>query len=181
MINIPLTELEKLLVEVKSAKPVTFVAITDARANKKSVEPDPTTGEKIPNPYDMILKKTRVNGFIGYDYEAAVNRQRAREGEAQDFTAQERTWGSVVSPALSEKDGKRYLRVKVQSYLESEYFGVNGTTMVPITKDQAKVFIREKKSSGNQGVEKEVDHKEYLLSNVESITMDGQAYTLLRG
>ena len=181
MKKLSLAQLEQVLLEVKAAKPVTFIATTDARANKKAVEADSVTGVKAPNPFDKILKKTRVNGFLGYDYEKAVNRQRIREGNEADFIAQPRTWGEVVSPAMSEKDGKRYLRVKVQAYLETEYFGVNGDKMVPITEAAAKVFIRPHTPSASQALEREVDHKEYALSNIDSITMDGEIYELIRG
>lgn len=168
-------EFEKILLEVKGATPITFVATTDARANRKSVD-----GNKTPNPYDKILKRTRVNGFIGYDYEAAVNRQRTREGETADFEVGERSHGERIAPAVAETNGVRKLVVKVQSYLESEYFGVIGTTMKAITKDEAKLFIKEKTSSGAQGVEKEIDHKEYNISNIESVTLKGENYELLK-
>lgn len=166
---------EGLLMEIKSATPVTFVAITDARANKKSVD-----GNKTPNPYEKILKKTRVNGFIAYDYETAVNRQRAREGEATDFEAGERKHGERIAPAVSETNGVRKMVVKVQSYLGSEYYGVNGSAMKPITEAEAKLFIREKDGPKNQGVDKVVDHKEYNISNLEEVSLKGELYQLIK-
>lgn len=184
MKSIPRSDFTDLLMEVKTARPVTFIATTDTGANKNSVAPDPISGEKIPNPYEKILKRSRVNGFIAYDYEAAVNRQRVREGETADFAAGERKHGERIAPAVSETNGVRKMVVKVQNYLGSEYFGVPfgskpGDPLVPLTEAEAKKFIREKSKPKNQGVEKAVDHKEYNISNLEEVTLDGEIYKLV--
>lgn len=178
--QIKLFEFEALLQGIKGATPITFVATTDARANKKSVEPDARTGEKIQNPYDKILKRTRVNGFIGYDYEAAVNRQRVRDGNTEVFEAQERSHGERIAPALAETNGVRKMVVKVQSYLAVEYFGVNGVVMKPITETEAKVFIREKTHSKSQDLDREVDHKEYNTVNIETANLLGESYEVIK-
>ena len=181
MKTISRAEFTNLLMEIKAARPVTFIAITDTRANKNSCNPDPDTGKKIPNPFEKIVKRSRVNGFIAYDYEAAVNRQLVREGKDADFVAGERKHGERIAPAVSETNGIRKMVVKVQSYLESEYFGIvpNMPSMIPLTESQAKVFIREKSGPTNQGTDKAIDHKEYNISNIEEVTLDGETYKLV--
>jgi len=87
MKTITQAQLLALLSNVKSACPIGFTALTDARPHK--------TG----NPFAEIRKLSRVWPIAGANYESAVNRALAREGEEATFQAK-RAQYDRISPCL---------------------------------------------------------------------------------
>ena len=103
------------LSEIRGATFATLICETDARLKK--------TG----NPFGQVQKVSRVNVCLGFQYEAAVNRQRTREGAEADFESAPRQWGSrIPGTFLVEHKGRTYLETKVERSLEHAYITADG-------------------------------------------------------
>ena len=98
------TQLLNLVRETPGAFPIGLLTETDARAKK--------TG----NPFGEIRKRVYAVGFVGANYEGAVNREAGRQGgDAGEFKAKPRQWGEWL-PGLESKvathKGRLYLRTQ---------------------------------------------------------------------
>lgn len=152
---------------------VSFEAETDARCVKKNRE----TGEPRPEEWGAkILKRSRVNGVLGYDYENSVNNQRSREGKDSDFQKEERRWGVRLDRVWVSHKGELYFTIKVERSLESpRYFTESG---VEIPAEDVKPYLPKKSSSSRQGTDKEIIHREYKLSSLRGITINKVSYEI---
>lgn len=159
-------QLVSLLMANKGATAVTIVART---------EPDM---RKTGNPYiGQVFKVSRVNGFIGFRYENAVNNQLAREGEATDFVAKPRSWGvHVPGTPLVEHKGNYYVELKVEKSLDHRFEDASGNELDDATLDLVKQFIPVKNKPMSQGTEKEVICRDYKVATILSITYRGTCY-----
>lgn len=159
-------QLVEMLLLVKGAQPISFWSVTDARLNKRG------------NPHPMPVKKlSHVNGFVGFDYESVVNRQRVREDKEGDFESEERSWGTKLTNYLVEHKGTYYLAVKVERSLHpARYFDAEGNEL---TKEQVSPFFGARKDLGRQGVEKEVIYRNYTVGNIRHIRMNGVNYNII--
>lgn len=177
MKTITTTQLANLLSKVTHATAIGFTAVTDARPKK--------TG----NPYSSIQKWTKVSAFTGTIYENAVNRQLTREGHGDEaaFEAKERSWGNRISSALVSKlDAKTgevrfYLPAQIQRTSKPLYLVPTGAaqrlTVVP--KERVAPWLpasKTEETAAAQGVEKPVIYRDYLLSSIRSINLDGERY-----
>ena len=160
-------ELVEVLRAHKGATPISFSAFTTVKARK--------TG----NPYDAILKFSIVNAFTGHDYEASVNRQLVREGQAPDFQERGRSWGTNINNILSEKDGKFYLRVRPLKTSSPLYFVKVGGTIKRVDKTKIQAFLPPTYHSQIQNTSTEILHREYLVTNLRSVTLGGVRYEIL--
>lgn len=145
---------------------------------------------KTDNPYLGVMKHSRVNGQLNWIYENAVNNQRYREaqpidenGEIEHFTPEARRWGvriqredNTYTPlVVHEKKGETffYLEMKVLRSIASKYM-LDGKE---IDKELIRPFLYEA-SEGRQEVENPVILRDYSVSSIQSVTMDGSLYLL---
>ena len=200
MTRLDLDRLKQLLGSVSHATPLNITALVDARAKKKATLPPPEeafawhryfcqlsgialplpVGETIVNPFHSVAKLSVVNGFTGFDYEASVNRQHVREGTEATFAAQERAWGTVVSPALVENKGEFYLRLKVERTAKPVYL-TRKTAESPwlvTPKETITPFLPPPSTAPSQGLEREVVYRNYKLASLVSLSMDGSKYRI---
>ena len=157
------TVLAQMLAEQKGAKPVTFIAETDARVKQGTKNnPSPFRGKNV-------TKRAKVNGMIGWIYANSVNNQRAREGNEDFFVAHPRKWGERIkgTPLVEYKD-RQYLEVKVEKVLSTEYF-VDGE---PVDIETLKPFLPVKNQSARQETEKAILIADYAVDNIVSIRLD---------
>ena len=123
-----------------------------------------------------ILKRSRVNGVLGYNYENSVNNQREREGKDSDFQQEERRWGVRLDRVWVSHKGELYFTVKVERSLEEpRYFTESG---VELSRDEVKPYLPKKSKSSRQGTDKEIIHREYKLSSLRGITMNRQTFEI---
>lgn len=125
---------------------------------------------KTDNPYfGRIIKETRVNGVIRWDYQTAVNKQRVRELKEPTFESEPRAWGERVpgTPLIQHKD-LFYLEVKVER-ASSVYLTDDGSE---VALDDLKPFLP-KKGEGRQEVEKPVILRDYRLDHIIKIIWHG--------
>lgn len=144
---------------------ITIDTRTDARARKTD------------NPYGRIFKRSRVNGFANWIYGRSVNRQREREGLADDFDAMPRAWGARIEHTpLVFHAGKLYLELKVERSLAHSYETADGTAL---TQSQVASFLPAKRDdSGRQGVERTVILRDYAISSVVAVVMERQLFPI---
>lgn len=162
-------QLREKLSAIKGATFVTISALTDARARK--------TG----NPFDAVLKLSRVNGVVGMSYENSVNRQLAREGKDQlTFKAKERSWGEHETAALIVKDGpegqKAYLAIQPRNTRRLALFGQTAKGLRQVSEETVKPFLPAYRPPTNQGTDKPVEHRTYALESIAAITMGGESF-----
>lgn len=136
------------------------------------------------NPFGKQLRKlAHVNGMIGWNYGNSVNNQRTRENQPLDakgnvefFTPLPRKWGKRLKHAdgtltpLVEHKGQKYLEVKVQASLQHVYM-LHGK---PVDAAKVKPWLRKHNESKRQKVKKPVILRDYAISNIKVIAVDGQ-------
>lgn len=163
--TLTVAELREALASQKSATPIAFCAITSAKARK--------------NPYGEIRKVSFVQAFTACDYEKSVNRQREREGSAQNFQAEARQWGERVAPCLVENKGKSYLVAHVTRAKKPLFYVQSAGIWKGIEKAEIASFLYTS-SAPKQELEKEVIYRNYSLDNIRSISIGGKKYKIRR-
>lgn len=166
-----LAEVNRLLQARAGAELLTVITRTIPEMRKKG------------NPYHgRILKVSKVNGQIRFNYEAGVQRQQEREGKEANFEAQPRKWGTHVSPhstflAHVTKEGfqRFYLRLRVLRS-KSVYVDENGAVIDP---ELIKPFLPVQPPS-KQGVESEVIERDYNLDNILALSIAGEKLLIER-
>jgi len=179
MQNVTTEQLKYILEGRGTQTEVTIASATVPRMRKKN------------NPYfDRVKKHSIVVGDICFRYEDEVNKQRQREHtlnlvagepveqEVTKFEALNRTWGEKEQTrervgALVYHGQNAYLELKVAQSVRHEYRDLDGNL---IDKENIKPFLYESKPSQRQGTDKEVIIRDYKLSNIVSILLDGRTY-----
>lgn len=167
MKQVTVAEMVQIFRDHKGAMPISFTALVDTRARKTN------------NPYDQILKFSEVNAFTGHDYENSVNRQRVREGSTPDFVERGRSWGTNINNILVENKGQFYLRVRPLHTSEPIYFAKVGKTIKKVAKEAIEHLLPPVYHSQIQDTAKEIIHREYLVSNLRTVTLNGSSYELV--
>lgn len=155
-----LGELKAALASRKGTSFVTIVALTDPRMRKRG------------NPYiERVLKRSTVNGAIGWIYQNSVNRERARENLEPDFEAFPRKWGQrIKGTPFVEHKGKTYLELKVERAISTEYL-LDGEV---VDKSVIEEWLPKRKPEGErQEVDRPIILRDYDLANIKAITFDG--------
>lgn len=107
-------------------------------------------------------KRATINGFLGVDYEAGVNRRLERAGETPNFVAQDPRWGHG-GPIVVEHKGSFYLRINVGRTLQKDFF-----------RDGMQISAEEAGDSNRD--ESGMKLRKYKLQSIRSITMGGKTY-----
>jgi len=152
-----------MLKEQKGSKPATIVAETEPKVKQGTVNsPSPFRGKKV-------VKRSRVNGFIGWIYKNSVTNQREREGNLESFTPEPRKWGErIQGTPLVHYNGKTYLELKVENVLDTVYFVDGVETSVEDLKD----YLPKPRQAKTQQTEKPIILADYNLDNIRSIKLD---------
>ena len=175
--RVTVDELATILGGIKSARPAGIVTLTEVKAKK--------TG----NPFGTIRKLARANIFLSFDYAESVRRQQSREGyRIAHFTPNPHLWAERESPCLSKHPvtGKLYLRAKVEKASPPIYlYQRSSGAWSPVEEAKVKAFLPNDDASAAraaeyQGVEKPVIFRQYSLSNLVSITLNGVRYRVKR-
>ena len=148
---------------VKGTTMVTVSCETEPKMNK--------TGNPF---FGLIVKKQAMNGVVGFDYEAAVNRLAEKEG-AEAREAKPRVWGVLTADRIFvEHKGNYYLRMKVQSSCGEGPKYYSKETGEEISKDLLKPWMPERKKSSTQSdLTGEVVERDIALSNVRELKIKG--------
>lgn len=161
-------DLLKLLYKTKGATPVTLVT-----------ETYPATKAGSPH----IMKRSEVNGLLHVNYEAAVNRQREREGKDPDFCTEKPVWGdqfaeSCIKLHMNKETGelRRYVTIGVQGRAEPVWFRDGQKCEL----DDIKQFLPSSKPSKKQGTAKPIEVRTYEITpgrcRVKGLAINNEAY-----
>jgi hypothetical protein len=131
---------------------------------------------KTGNTLGTVRKVSRVNVCLGFQYEAAVNRQRVREDGTPDFESAPRQWGErIPGTVLVSHKGKTYLETKVEKSLDHKYLGTNGTVLA----DELIAPFLPKKGATRQGTEKEIIVRDYDIGSIRHVSCKGEEYVIV--
>jgi hypothetical protein len=162
---VTLKQLTNVLKEVNRPIPATIVALSVVKMNK------------IGNPYHgKITKKQKANVFIKFDYQNSINKARIKESKEADFISKPRVWGiHVENTPLIEHKNEFYLEARFLNYgPKVEYFidSIN-----PIKKSEFSNYLPTvKECSGRQELDDSVIMRDFKLSGILEITMNGIKY-----
>ncbi len=137
-----------------------------------------------------IRKRAHTRVVIGGTYAGAVNTRRAKatsDGHQEQFQSQGRSWGERLKllggahrkgkrASILSHNGRLYLDVQALQVLSSSFVGIDGEE---IPRDQVTPFMRKRKSSQTQQLEDEVKWRDYALTNVRQLRMQGQTFTVV--
>lgn len=162
------------LQEHKGLAIVGLHCLTDARCRK--------TG----NPYGQVTKRVQTVGFVGADYELAVNREALRQpGATPEFQATSLPWGKWLIPhKVIEHNGKLYLRTQTtpgnrrkQPAKVLAYYASNGHKL---TRDDVRPYLPVVRESDKQqsetGIRDTVWVRTYAFESIKRIRLDGRTY-----
>ena len=130
---------------------------TEVKMNKKDVE----TKSEL-NPYIGATKISMIRVILNPDYQKQVNDQREAEGKEANFEASERKWGTSLGNGIIEKNGNLYVSYIHVETLKTDYFFDDKE----IEYSKLRPFVPVKKSTGNQGVDKEVQFRMVAVENI---------------
>src|SRR6185312_11339306 len=113
----------------------------------------------------------------------SVNAQRERENLEPDFIAEPRKWGERLPnfPLVRHvKDGveKLYLEMKIQRSLHHRYI-LDNHKAIGIENDLITACLPIRAESSRQQLEKEVILRDYELSNIKRIRINGITYQVV--
>jgi len=137
----------------------------------------------------VVVVREGRNSMVGVNYENAVNNQRKREqGEDHEqFVAESRRWGTRImkdngkpTPFVRHiKDGeeKLYMTITVRWEKNAKY--EDSITGEPIDPIEFEEFTYSRSKSSRQNVEKQVEPRDYTLSNIHGWLYGGVYHTIV--
>jgi len=174
-IVINVARLVEILMAVRGAEPITFVARTIPSMRK--------TGNRF---VGLIEKVAKVNGMVNVDYSAAVERQLVREGKDVSEFHKGESWhhavirndGTFTPLCQHNKNNSYYLRFVAGNTLESEYRWIaNDAPLSDSDVAELKTFIQTS-TYANQGVDKAIRFQTRDLSSIKILTLEKQTYII---
>ena len=170
-------EIIDILLAIKGAKILSFVAQTDPKPLKKSRE------TKQPTPWASLIKIARLNGMVNFHYDAGVLRRLEKEGKDPSSFRQGESWhepltidGKLTPFCTHKKTGKLYIRFQHLSTVESKYIG-DGNVM---DFEQVKDYLPQASNYGNQGLSQPLIFLVYGMDTIQSVNLDGMTYLIRR-
>lgn len=150
-----------------------------------------TKAKKTGNPFALpILKTVRTIGYVGANYEKAVNREANRQGETPAFEAESLPWGSWLIPGkVIEHNGQFYLRTQTtpgnRRKMPAKVLGYQDAKGNPVTYQEIKQFLPIARESNKQqeetGIQQTVWVRTYAFNSILKIRISGETYKLIPG
>lgn len=178
-------ELENLLAtRAPGARVLGFTALTKIATVKKTRD-----GFARANPYAGVFKLSSVRPMVGTSYESAVNRQREREGSADDFVASnpryERYRGQLV---VYPSTGNVCLPVQFNATATKQQTGKpvylvqdrEGLPLRIVSKETVSPWLPLEPEPIKQDLANPIFWRTYSLRNIASLSLDGQKYRVRR-
>ena len=153
----PISEMIERFKSLKGCKMMTITIRTQPRL--RASKSNPLNGR--------VVKFQSINGAVGYNYEAAVNRQRTKDHTPPDFEALSRRnmvhiGGSILK---HNKTNEHYVFLRPLSKQPAIYY-VDGRV---VTLDKIAQYLYsppKKDKGGSQGVSKEIPYINIKVSNI---------------
>lgn len=167
MKRITAVELQVKLAQVRTATFATITTVTEPQMKK--------TG----NPYlGRIRKKQTMNVVINFDYANSVNNQLKKEDKEATFVPHARKWGErIQGTCLIQHKGQVYLEAKPNGKPSASEYLFDGE---PIEKAKIALYLpKENSNADHQGVEKEIIIRDFKLSSIAEIKLQGEQYEII--
>lgn len=121
-------------------------------------------------PYQGRVRKVgKTNACVGFNYERSVNKVRTSEGLEPRQAGRHWSEGNDNNAFFVTSDaGNVSIRVKVQKFLESRYYDLQGQE---IPKSELSEWFYPKK-------DREIEYLNIRLDNLVQVTMNGKVYEL---
>ncbi len=172
-------EAKEIFAHISGAKPITIIAVTDARL-KKTNNPLIALGN--------VYKVAKINGMANTDHETAVNRQAARENIVANYQSGERSWGTRIgNGGLVEYKGAYFVPIQINPisrarpiYLAPKMRGTK-VRLTPVAKEELAPFLpadQREAHSARQGVERSVERRDFRLDSIVQFSLDGEKYRI---
>ena len=179
MKKVTLKELAQILLETNIVKGMPMFASVLQTTEPKALKKSRTTKE--PNPFESILKVSKVSILLNSEYEKAVINQLAKE----DKEASEYEKGTNTMPLVFGENnqfigifkGEFVLQYRPNDNVKAKTkFVANGK----IT-DKSKLvdFLPTENHATNQGTEREILWRKLYLKNVRKIAVNGEVYKVI--
>lgn len=169
-------QLAEMIAKSQGSLIVGIQALTDAKARK--------TGNK----FGPIFKQVRAVGFVGADYEKAVNREAGRQGEKPRFEAEKLPWGKWLIPnKLIENNGKLYLRTQsspgVRRKQPAKVLSYRDAMGKFLSREEIKPFLppvyESAKQQSETGIDATVWVRTYAFDSIQKIRIAGQTFQVV--
>ena len=138
----------------------------------------PVDMKKTGNPYvgREVLKTTAQSGQFGFDYEAGMNRNLAKEGMTPDFVVGERSWGINEGKGiiLNPKTGEVSIQLRVEAKPSSVIYTLDGEM---IDKEVLAPYLPVHKAGTYDGVDKPTV-RTYRADRIKSLRINGEEYLI---
>jgi hypothetical protein len=181
MKNVTEKELAQILFDTKLTKGMpTFANVLQQTLPKTLVKS--RTDKTIKNPFQTILKVSKVSILLNSEYEKAVTNQLAREGkEATEYHKGENTMPIIFgenNQFIGIFNGEFVLQYRPNDNVmpQTKYFADGVETDKKLLAD----FLPTESKATNQGTEREILWRKLYLNNVLEITLNGETYKVIR-
>ena len=174
-IVINVARLVEILMAVRGAEPITFIARTVPAMRK--------TGNRF---VGLVEKVAKTNGMVNVDYTKAVERQLVREGKDVSEFQEGTSWhhaviradGTFTPLCQHNKNNSYYLRFVAGNTLESEYRWIaNDSPLSTADVAELKTFLQIS-TYANQSLEKTIKFQTRDLSSIKVLTLEKQTYII---
>lgn len=154
----------------RGARPFSVVLITEPLLRSKSRD------SGLPCPWKRITKLQMVNCFLNVNYEAAVNRQREREGVEPNFKVKPNWFTHTKTKGIVQhlKTERLYLQLKVEKVIEAYFFDDN----TEVAREVIAEYLPLRSFPANQGVDKPVLTMTPALDSIKAFKVDGEIYSI---
>lgn len=180
MKKVSLKELAQILLETNIVKGMPMFAsvlqTTEPKCNVKS-----RTNKEIKNPYQSIIKVSKVSILLNSEYEKAVINQLAKEDkEATEYKKGENTMPLVFgenNQFIGIFKGEFVLQYRPNDNVKAKTkFVANGKIT---DKNKLVDFLPIENHATNQGTDKEILWRKLYLKNVRKIAVNGTLYKVI--
>jgi hypothetical protein len=153
-------ELAQRLREISGTTHITFHATTQPRL---------TGGKKCP--LYGVKKHVQINGPIGTNFQADVERRQAAEGQPAGYIPGQ-TYADYEGGLVTHKE-KHYLRIRIDNILHESYT-LDGNQ---VTKEEVDQYTR-KDRENRQGLDAPAEMRRFSLENITEVRMSNHVFTL---
>jgi len=181
MKNVTEKEIAQILFDTKITKGMpTFASVLQQTLPKTLVKS--RTDKTIKNPFQTILKVSKVSILLNSEYEKAVTNQLAKEGkEATEYHKGENTMPITFgenNQFIGIFNGEFVLQYRPNDNVipQTKYFADGVETDKKTLVD----FLPTENKAQNQGTDREILWRKLYLKNVLEMTLNGETYKVIR-
>ena len=181
MLKVTEKELAQILLETKIVKGMPMFA-SILQATKPSMTVKSRVNKEIKNPYQSVIKVSKVAILLNSEYEKAVTNQLAKEGkEASEYEKGKNSMPLEFgenNQFIGKFNGEFVLQYRPNDIIKPKTKFICDNKLV----DKKKLvdFLPIERHAENQGTEREILWRKIYLKNISKLTVNGQTYKILK-